>query len=129
MPEPGKAPATAATLRITITYSSGNWDSRPPDPSNGAKVDNNGTVTFHCSQQGGCRVYTSPANAFVNEVNGYEQLNQGDNTYTLAVDDVNVEYCVCGPSDSCSPTQRLTLTGGYSIQVGNPPIEPDKGRR
>ena len=123
MAQPGKAPTAGPTLQIAITYkpSTDEWIANPPRPPEAA-VDNQGQVTFHCSQQGGCRVYTSPADAFVNETNGYEQLNQGNNTFTLAagVDDAFIDYCVCGPTQSCTPTSPKA-TGGYAIQSGNPP--------
>lgn len=123
MAQPGRAPAAGPTLQISITYNSttGVWRANPPNPPEAA-VDNQGQVTFHCSQQGGCRVYTSPTAAFVNETNGYEQLSQGNNTFTLdaGVDNSVVAYCVCGPTESCSPTSPKA-TGGYSIQSGNPP--------
>jgi hypothetical protein len=125
MAQPGKAPNTAATLQVAITYNPSTevWTANPPNPPSAA-VDNQGQVTFHCAPQGGCRVYTSPTDAFVNEANGFEQLAQGNNTYVLAsgVDDSSVSYCVCGPSDSCTATSPRD-TGGYSIKVGNPPEE------
>ena len=123
MAEPRRAPVAASSLKVTITYNAAKdeWKANPPDPNGGAKVDNQGQVTFHCVQSGGCRVYTSPSDAFVDEANGYEQLVQGDNTYTLTsgVDDSDIDYCVSGPADSCTPTSPRE-TGGYSIQAGNP---------
>lgn len=122
MVQPGRAPTARPSLHIAITNPSTNvWSAEPPDGPAGATVDNQGQVTFHCAPQGGCRVYTSPTGAFVNEANGYEQLVHGNNTYTLApgVDDSDISYCVCGPSETCSPIGPK-LTGGYSIQVGNP---------
>jgi hypothetical protein len=123
MAEPRRAPNAAATLQVSITYnpSTDVWTANPPNPP-AAAIDNGGQVTFHCSPQGGCRVYTSPDDAFVNETNGYEQLVHGNNTYTFAdgVDDTEVTYCVCGPTDSCTATSPRD-TGGYSIKVGNPP--------
>jgi hypothetical protein len=123
MAQPGRVRVAASTLKVTLTYNPAKdeWKANPPNPSNGAKVDNQGQVTFHCVQSGGCRVYTSPGDAFVNETNGYEQLGQGDNTYTLTsgVDDSAISYCICGPAESCMPTSPRE-TGGYSIQAGNP---------
>jgi hypothetical protein len=123
MAEPGKAPTAGASLQVAITYNSSNgkWNAVPPDGPSGAAVNNRGQVTFHGVPSGGCRVYTSPAGTFVNETKGYEQLSQGNNTYTLApgVDDTKVSYCVCDPSATCDPTRPIE-TGGYSIQVGNP---------
>ena len=124
MAQPGRAPSAGPSLQITITYnpSNGEWDCHPPDSANGANVDNGGQVTFNCSQSGGCRVYTSPAVAFVNETNGYEQLSQGNNPFTVApgVNNSDIVYCVCGPTSTCTPTSPMA-TGGYSIQVGTPP--------
>ena len=127
MAEAQRARTAAAPLQITITYSNGNWKCNPPNPKAGAHIHNGGQVNFHCSQQGGCRVYTDPPDAFANEVNGYEQLNQGDNTYTCAVPDVYINYCVSDPKWSCTPS-KTKETGGYSIQVGTPPME-DEGHR
>jgi len=80
MAQPGKAPTAGRTLQIAITYkpSTSEWKANPPEPP-AAAVDNQGQVTFHCSQSGGCRVYTSPADAFVNEANGCLQLSHGNN--------------------------------------------------
>jgi hypothetical protein len=117
--------AGGPSLEITITYnpSTGEWKADPPDPSKGASVENKGQVTFH-APQGSCLVYTSPADAFVNEpANGCEPLQQGDNNiFTLApgVNDTEVLYCVCGPSETCTP-DKTKDTGGYSIKVGDPP--------
>ena len=124
MAQPGKAPTAGPSLQVAITYnpSKDEWKADPPNGPAGATVNNQGQITFHGVPSGGCRVYTSPTDAFVNETNGYEQLNPGNNAYTLtdSVDDTDVLYCVCGPNEKCSPTNPR-LTGGYSIQVGNPP--------
>lgn len=123
MAEPGKARVAGPSLNVTLTYNPAKdeWKANPADPAGGAKVDNQGLVKFHCVQSGGCRVYTDPGDAFVNETNGYEQLVQGDNTYQLTsgVDDSDISYCVCDPAESCTPTSPRE-TGGYSIQAGNP---------
>ena len=128
MAEPRRAPTGGPTLQIAITYSNGNWDCVPPQPPQAA-VGNGDQVTFHCSPKDGCRVYTDPPDAFVNEANGYEQLSQGNNTFTCApgVNDKYISYCACDPNSSCTPS-RTKATGGYSIQVGNPPIEEQKRR-
>jgi len=124
MAQPGKAPTAGPSLQVAITYnpSNGQWKAEPPDGPAGATVNNQGQVTFHGVPSGGCRVYTSPAGTFVNETNGYVELSQGNNAYTLAsgVDDSSISYCVCGPSATCNPTSPRE-TGGYSIKVGSPP--------
>ncbi|MGB8523119.1 MAG: hypothetical protein WCD43_09145 [Candidatus Acidiferrales bacterium] len=123
MAQPGKAPTAGPSLQVAITYnpSKDEWKADPPNGPAGATVNNQGQVTFHGVPSGGCRVYTSPAGTFVNETNGYEQLSQGNNVYTLAsgVDDSNISYCVCGPTETCTAASPRA-TGGYSIKVGNP---------
>jgi hypothetical protein len=129
MAQPGRAPTAGPTLEITITYNprTSEWHCHPPNPANGAIVDNGGQVTFNCSQPGGCRVYTSPVLAFLNETNGYEQVSQTNKTFTVApgVNDSDIVYCVCGPTSTCTPTGPKA-TGGYSIQVGTPPEPGEK---
>lgn len=125
MAQPGKAPTTGSALQITITHNPTNdqWDANPGTPAAGAAVNNQGQVTFHDVPQVGCRIYTSPADAFESEpADGCEQLPHGNTTLTLAsgVDDSEVLYCVCGPNEACTPTSPKE-TGGYSIQVGTPP--------
>jgi len=134
MAQPERARAAGGpSLQITITYnpSTDEWKANPPNPNNGAVVDNTGQVAFHCAPQGGCSVCTSPTNAFENEpANGCIPLQQGNNgPFTLAqgVNDSDVLYCVCGPSETCDPNKSIE-TGGYSIQVGDPPEGGSKGK-
>lgn len=116
MAEPGKA-RVGDSPRLNININN-NYDS---NVSHG-NVDNGGEVFFNCAPNGGARIYTSPADAFSGESNGYITLSNGNNgPYTPSADNFNISYCCCAAGSSCDPTQGAKLGGGYSIQVGNPP--------
>jgi hypothetical protein len=115
MAEPRKAPiAGAPRLNININA---NYNS---NVSHGA-VDNGGAVYFNCAPSGGALIYTSPADAFDNETNGYLTIPHGDSgPYTPNGDDFTIAYCCCAPGSSCTP-QGPMEGGGYTIKVGDPP--------
>lgn len=109
-------------LRITLTNPSGStWNASPGTWGQGATVTPAGTVTFN-APTGGCRVFTSPTNAFDNEAsNGQLDLSAGDNSFTVASGISNgdvISYCVCGSSETCQPVSTRE-TGGYTIKASS----------
>lgn len=116
---PGHSPAGPA-LHITVTHPSPNeWDAEPPDPQAGAVVQNEGQVIFQGVPQTGCRVYTEPPDAFVDEVHGYEQVTQSNHSFKLASAANNkiITYYICNPGEDCR--QNPAKTGPYTIQTGS----------
>ena len=116
MAEPGRAPtADAARLNININAQ---YDS---NISHG-NVDNGGQVYFNCAPTGGALIFTSPADAFNGETNGYLTLAQGNNgPFTPSQNNFVIGYCCCAPGSACAP-EGIAAGGGYSIAVGNPPM-------
>lgn len=115
MAEPGRAPRVGAprlNININSQYNS--------NTSNG-NVDNGGDVYFNVAPAGGARIYTSPADAFNGETNGYLSLSNGNNgPFVPSSDDFIITYCCCAPGSTCNP-QGIRAGGGYTIEVGNPP--------
>ena len=115
MAEPGRAPAPEATLRITVDAQ------YKCNPKHG-EVNNDGDVVFNVAPSGGCRLHTSPAQAFEGEASdGYITLSNGTNPALIPiVEDATIMYCTCAIGSTCNPS-GLADDGGNSIKVGNPP--------
>lgn len=108
------------TLKINITHpSEHDWNAVPGSPEAGAVVQNEGQVIFHGVPESGCRVYTHPADAFVNEVSGYEDVSPKHNSFKLtsAANNRIITYYVCSPGVDCRVNP--SHTGPYAIQSGS----------
>src|SRR6202035_184016 len=120
MAQPGRAPGVRLGITIDTSYGA----------SNGSVV-NGGTVIFTCDPPNGCYVYTAPlangGQAFRFETNNYVTLRAGINpAFEPSQSDCYIYFCACAstssPCDPMSPMDR----GGYTIKVGNPPLEKDE---
>jgi hypothetical protein len=97
----------------------GSYHCDPPDQP----IGNGEQVNFIVAPNNGCFVYTDPPQAFVGETSGHLVLKKGNqNMYAAAVRDTTIYYCACPTNGTCDPHKAIR-PGGYTIKVGNPPIE------
>lgn len=115
MAQPGQAPSSPreVTTTITVRQQGNNWVSDNPNVS----IRQSDNIRFNCATQGGCRIYFSPSDAFDGQSSPLD-LNQGNNGPYDPKGVETINYCVCGPSDTCTPVSP-EATGGYVIEVGS----------